>query len=129
MRAAAVLLGFEALGYVLSRLLPWPVPDTVLGMVLLAVALNRGWIPLSWVQAGADFLLRWLALFFVPLVVAGIPVLTALGGRAAAFVAVVAVSTAAGLFTAGWVVAGGRENVAPNRTARDAEEPLGGAGR
>lgn len=60
------LLGFQLLGEAVVRLLGVPFPGSVLGMVLLAVVLRRGWIPMEVVRPAADVLLRNLALFFVP---------------------------------------------------------------
>ncbi len=43
-----------------------PLPGSVLGMVLLWGALEAGIVRLAWLQQGADVLLGWLGLLFVP---------------------------------------------------------------
>lgn len=52
-----------------SQFLP-VVPTGVLGMFLVLVALWLGWLPLSWCQDGARWLLAEMLLFFIPAVVA-----------------------------------------------------------
>jgi holin-like protein len=53
-----------------ARALRSPVPGSVIGAVVLAALLLAGAIPLRWVEDGADLLLKYLALFFVPSAVA-----------------------------------------------------------
>lgn len=59
---SAVWLGADAL----ARALRSPVPGNVLGALALAGLLLTGLVPLRWIEDGADLLLRWLPLFFVP---------------------------------------------------------------
>lgn len=54
----------------LIELLHIPFPPNVLGMMIMAFLLITGVIPLKWVADGADFLLKFLSLFFVPIGVA-----------------------------------------------------------
>jgi holin-like protein len=61
-----ILLAFNLVGEALVRIIGVPVPGNVVGMVLLAVALRRGWIAFDTVRPASDVLLRNLALFFVP---------------------------------------------------------------
>jgi len=60
----------------LVRRLHLPLPGGVLGAVALALGLFTGWVPLRWVERGADVLLEWLGLFFVP---AGVGILRHVG--------------------------------------------------
>lgn len=46
-----------------------PIPGNVLAMLLLLLLLLKGWIKLEWVRDGSDFLLKYLALFFIPIAV------------------------------------------------------------
>ena len=41
-------------------------PSTLLGMLLLTLSLRIGIIKLNWVKDAADFLLKYVVLFFVP---------------------------------------------------------------
>lgn len=53
-------------GEILAELLSLPVPGSVLGMVLLTLALNQGLIKLESVQPAAEVLVDNLAFLFVP---------------------------------------------------------------
>ena len=62
----AILLTFLVAGEAVVYLLKLPIPGSVVGMVLLAVGLGVGVVPLSSVERVADWLLEHLGLFFVP---------------------------------------------------------------
>ena len=62
----AVLLGFTALGEGLVRLIHLPVPGSVMGLLLLWLALSLKLIRLHWIEAASDSLLGVLGLLFVP---------------------------------------------------------------
>lgn len=65
-RGMAVLLVFLYVGDELSALLHLPIPGSVLGMVLLAVSLQRGWLPFEWVRAAAHLLIAHMSLLYIP---------------------------------------------------------------
>ncbi len=65
-RGLALLLGFQFLGELVSRLTGIPVPGNVIGMALMLAALGSGLVRLSWVEEAAELLLSHLALFFIP---------------------------------------------------------------
>lgn len=69
MRGIGILLGFHFLGMILQKLLSLPLPANVLGLLLFVAALFLGWIRLEWVEAPANFLLRHMMLFFIPIIV------------------------------------------------------------
>lgn len=48
------------------RWLGWPIPGGVLGLLGLWLLLGLRWLPLSWVEQGADGILEHLLLFFIP---------------------------------------------------------------
>lgn len=60
------ILLFWLLGNVLSRCTGGYVSGSVLGMILLFAALCLGWVDPRHVRPAARFLLRSMALFFVP---------------------------------------------------------------
>jgi holin-like protein len=60
------LMTLWLIGEVLAELLSLPIPGSVLGMVLLTLCLNKGWIKLDSVKPTADVLVRNLAFLFVP---------------------------------------------------------------
>ncbi|WP_041448516.1 CidA/LrgA family protein [Anaeromyxobacter sp. Fw109-5] len=103
LRAWAVLLGFQLVGELVARLLQWPVPGPVLGMLLLLAALELRLPrdePLVTVSSG---LLSHLSLLFVP---AGVGVMLHAARLAAewqALVAAVLVSTVAAIGVTGWI--------------------------
>lgn len=61
-----VLLAFLLAGDALASLGRLPLPGSVAGMLLLAAALQLGWLPVRWVELAAALLLRHMALLFVP---------------------------------------------------------------
>lgn len=66
LKGPLLLLLFLLGGEAASRLLHLPIPGSVLGMVGLALALNRGWVRESSVEAPAKLLVRGMGLLFVP---------------------------------------------------------------
>lgn len=72
-----VLVGFAALGEGLIRLLHLPLPGSVVGMVLLLLALGLRLVRLHWIEPAADGLLGILGLLFVPATVGAIQFLGA----------------------------------------------------
>ncbi|THF70445.1 CidA/LrgA family protein [Deinococcus sp. Arct2-2] len=72
-----VLVGFAALGEGLMRLLHWPLPGSVVGMVLLLLSLGLRVVRLHWIEPAADGLLGILGLLFVPATVGAIQFLGA----------------------------------------------------
>ncbi|MBV9773408.1 MAG: CidA/LrgA family protein [Gemmatimonadetes bacterium] len=62
----AVLLAFLYAGEWVVRATGVPVPGSVVGMVLLTLALRLGIVPLALVRSAADLLLRHMGLLFVP---------------------------------------------------------------
>ncbi|MFB9992734.1 CidA/LrgA family protein [Deinococcus oregonensis] len=72
-----VLVAFAALGEGLMRLLHWPLPGSVVGMVLLWAALGLRLVRLHWIEPAADGLLGILGLLFVPATVGAIQFLGA----------------------------------------------------
>jgi holin-like protein len=62
----AILLGFYGAGEAAVWLLGIAFPGSVVGMILLATALNTGLLDLKHVEWAADLLLSQLGLLFVP---------------------------------------------------------------
>ncbi|HSU15128.1 CidA/LrgA family protein [Longimicrobium sp.] len=65
-RGIAILLAFLYLGDAVSALLHLPLPGSVVGMVLLAVSLQRKWLPFEWVRPAAHLLIRHMSLLYIP---------------------------------------------------------------
>jgi len=63
------ILGLTAFSLVVntaSSFLHFPLPGSILGMILLFILLEMGVVRLKWVDIGASWLLAELLLFFVP---------------------------------------------------------------
>lgn len=61
-----LLCGITWLGEALARVLEIGIPGSILGLLLLLLALERRWIRMEWVEMGANFLIAELLLFFIP---------------------------------------------------------------
>ena len=96
LRGLAWLLAFQSVGELLSRGLHLPFPGPVIGMVLLLVAL-RWPVVRAPVSSCADFLLAHLSLLFVPVGVGVMTHLSLVSQYGFRMLAVVVVSTLAGL--------------------------------
>lgn len=70
----AIILGISFLGEVLRYALPFPIPASVYGLVLLLLALVTGIICLEQVKETAQFLITIMPVMFIP---AGVGLLTA----------------------------------------------------
>lgn len=62
----AGLTVFSMLVNLVTKGLHLPIPGSIIGMFLLFLLLESGIIRLSWVEAGASWLLAELLLFFIP---------------------------------------------------------------
>ncbi|MNW29067.1 Holin-like protein CidA [compost metagenome] len=61
-----VLLLFSVGMNALMGWLHWPIPGSIVGMLLLFILLQTKIIRLSWIEIGASWLLAELLLFFIP---------------------------------------------------------------
>lgn len=68
----AIILLCNLLGLLVQKFLGVPLPANVLGMIFLTLALFSGLVKLAWVEPAANFLLRHMLLFFVPLLVGAV---------------------------------------------------------
>lgn len=98
-----IILGAMFLGYEIANATQIPVPANVLGLVLLFLALVLGIIKLKDVQETADFILRYLALFFVVPTVGIMVYFDLLTSEAVKIFVPIICSILLGLFAAGWV--------------------------
>lgn len=64
-----IIFTFSLIGIFISSILPFPVPGSIIGMLLLFGALEMKLIKLEVVENGANTLMKYLSLFFVPLTV------------------------------------------------------------
>ncbi|MCM1293395.1 MAG: CidA/LrgA family protein [Bacteroides sp.] len=62
----AILFAFLALGELVVYITHIPIPSSIIGMVLLTLALKYRVVRLEWVATMSDFLVRNIGFFFVP---------------------------------------------------------------
>lgn len=62
----ALIFGFCLAGEVVARLLPFTLPASVIGLVLLLTALKSGLLKLRQIENAAGFLTANMAFFFLP---------------------------------------------------------------
>ncbi|NDV59582.1 CidA/LrgA family protein [Bacteroides sp. 519] len=65
-RQCAILFGCLALGELIVYLTGVKLPSSIIGMLLLTLFLELGWVKLQWVQGLSDFLVANLSFFFIP---------------------------------------------------------------
>lgn len=68
-----IILLISFLGEALNAVLPFPIPGSIYGMVLLLIGLMFHWIPLSAVHETGKFLIELMPLMFIP---AGVGLMT-----------------------------------------------------
>jgi holin-like protein len=71
-----IILLVSALGEVLHYVLPFPIPASVYGLVLMLLALTTGILKIEQVQDAGKFLIEIMPVMFIP---AGVGLLTAWG--------------------------------------------------
>lgn len=91
------------IGEMLYILLPFPIPASVYGLVLMLILLLTKVIPLKEVEEVSDWMIHIMPLFFVPPTVALITSFDAVKGQIVPLIAVCFVSTVAVTLVTGWV--------------------------
>ncbi|MBU2951754.1 CidA/LrgA family protein [Tamlana agarivorans] len=66
MRQVVIILGCLLFGEVVVHLTGIKMPSSIIGMLLLTVSLEMGWVKLKWVNGLSSFLTKYMAFFFVP---------------------------------------------------------------
>lgn len=102
-RQCAILFGCLALGELIVYLTGIKLPSSIIGMLLLTLFLQLGWIKLHWVQGLSDFLVANLGFFFVPPGVALMLYFDLISAELIPIVVSVAVSTILVLLVTGWI--------------------------
>ncbi|NDV66267.1 CidA/LrgA family protein [Bacteroides sp. 224] len=102
-RQCAILFGCLALGEFIVYLTGIKLPSSIIGMLLLTLFLQLGWIKLQWVQGLSDFLVANLGFFFIP---PGVALMVYFDLIAAEFLPIIAatfISTVLVLLVTGWI--------------------------
>ncbi len=69
----SIIFAIYLMGEGISLLLPFDFPGSLIGMFILLTALSLKWLKLEDIRSVSDFLLKHMALFFIP---AGVSVMT-----------------------------------------------------
>lgn len=104
LQQVGILFGLCWLCQCLERVLPFAFPASVLAMVVLLVLLAGGVCRVERVQSIADFLLKNLPFFFIPVSVSIMEYADVIFSNAAAFFTVCAVSTVITFAATAWAV-------------------------
>ena len=99
-----ILIVYHQAGEWLMRLTGWPLPGAVVGMLLFFLTLLVLREPPQVITAGADFLLRHLALLFVPAGVGVVLLLELIRDQWLAMLIALVVSTVLSMLFTGWLM-------------------------
>lgn len=102
----AVLFGICLLGEIISVILPFAFPATVISMILLFILLISGFLKTKQIQTTADFLMKNMALFLIPPGVGIISSLDLLGKNIVPFLIIVLITTILTFAAAAYTVQG-----------------------
>ncbi|WP_099187246.1 CidA/LrgA family protein [Tepidibacter mesophilus] len=103
-RQLGIILFICFLGEVISNFLPFPLPGSIVGMILLFISLITGIIKLYMIEDISNFLLNNLAFFFIPPGVGLISSLDILKGQWFILFFISIVSTILVIFTTGFTI-------------------------
>ncbi len=102
-RQLAVIMAVSFVGELLNEVLPFPVPGSVYGLVLMFLCLMTGIIKLSQVEEAGTFLVKIMPVLFIG---PSVSLMTAIGGLADKLVSILIVcivSTVIVMAVTGWV--------------------------
>ena len=102
-RQCSILFGCLALGELIVYLTGVRLPSSIIGMLLLTLFLQLGWIKLEWVQGLTNFLVVNLGFFYVPSGVALMLYFDIIQAQFWPIVVATLVSTVLVLVVTGWV--------------------------
>jgi len=102
-RQIAIIFAFSLAGEVLHTLLPWPIPSSVYGLVLLFAALCAHVVRVSDIRESGHLLLEVMPIFFIPPAVGLIGCWEMLRPVWLPFCVIILVSSLTVFGAAGWV--------------------------
>lgn len=104
LRQLAIILGILMIGEVINNLLNIPIPGNIIGMILLFLGLYFKIIKLDMIEDTSNFLLKYLAFFFIPPGVALIALLDELSSIWFSFLVIIILSSIIVMAVTGVVV-------------------------
>ena len=66
-RGFLIIMLFLTFGKVISAYLPVPFPASIIGLILLFMALSTSLVKMEWIMTPGDFILKYMALLFIPI--------------------------------------------------------------
>ena len=91
----AIIFSICLAGELISALLPFPLPSSIISMLILLIMLFAGWLKIDHIREKSDFLLSNMAFFFIPAGVGVIEHLDTIASFWLEFIIIVVVSTVA----------------------------------
>ena len=67
LRGFLIIMAFLFLGKLISAYLPVPFPASIIGLILLFIALSTSLVKVEWITLSGDFILKYMALLFIPI--------------------------------------------------------------
>ncbi|MFT6984950.1 MAG: holin-like protein [Psychromonas sp.] len=67
LRGFLLILLFLSFGRFISAYLPIPFPASIIGLVLLFIALSTSLVKVEWIMMSGHFILKYMALLFIPI--------------------------------------------------------------
>ncbi|MCW8994353.1 MAG: CidA/LrgA family protein [Psychromonas sp.] len=67
LRGFLLILLFLSLGKLISAYLPVPFPASIIGLILLFLALSTSLVKVHWISMSGNFILKYMALLFIPI--------------------------------------------------------------
>lgn len=113
----AILFAFSFIGGLLHTYLHIPLPGSIIGLILLFLALCTNFFSVKWIDQGAGFLLAFLPFLFIPTLIGVINYPELLSNKGFLLLIVVVIST---IITIG--AAGRASQYSENKSKRRKEE-------
>lgn len=104
LRQLGIILGIALLGEIISKLLNLPIPGNVLGMVILLIFLSLKIVKIEMIEELSNFLLGYLAFFFIPAAVGLIANLDLLKEQGIAILTICVISTIVAIVVTGLTI-------------------------
>lgn len=67
LRGFLIIVLFLSLGKLISANLPIPFPASIIGLILLFMALSTSLVKVEWITLSGNFILKYMALLFIPI--------------------------------------------------------------
>lgn len=96
------IYGFFLLGQLLRQLFDIPLPGSIIGFMLMFIALTLKLFPLRFVESGGMLLLSFLPLFFIPATVGVIEYIDVFAGKGTLLIVLIIFSTLLTMAGSGW---------------------------